>query len=176
MVFDIEQVGEEGLAFKFQIYKDQFEIDQEDCSLNKDVDVNGFLFRVGDDINLKGNVNTELTLECSRCLNQFVYPVDSRMKAHFVPSNHDSNLSGKVELHVSDIDTEVYKDKRIDLTQSIRDRILLMVPVVCLCTDDCKGICPQCGININEGSCECVSDSSIDPRLEVLKNLKNKLT
>ena len=176
MVFDIQKVGDEGLDFKFQIYKDQFKIDQGDCSLNKNVSVDGRLFRVGDDIYLKGNINTELILECSRCLDQFNYPVDSRLKAHFVPSSNNSNLTGEVELHASDIDVEVYKDKRIDLAQSIRDRILLAVPFFCLCMEDCKGICPRCGTYLNERSCECASDSSIDPRLELLKKLKNKLT
>ena len=176
MVFDIEEVGDAGLDFKFQLTKDQFKIDQEDCSLYKDVDVNGHLSRVGDDVYLKGYINTELTLECSRCLDQFVHPVVSRLIAHFVPHSHDSTLTREKELHASDIDTEVYKGKRIDLTQCIRDRILLMVPVICLCVCDCKGICPQCGLDLNERSCECVSDSSIDSRLEVLKKIKNKLT
>ena len=176
MVFDIEKVGDEGLDFKFQIYKDWFEMDQGVCSLNKDVDVNGRLSRMGDDVYLKGNINTELILECSRCLDQFNYPVDSRLKAHFVPSSNNSVLTGEVELHASDIDIEVYKDKRIDLAQSIRDRILLTIPFICLCMDGCKGICPHCGINLNGRSCECASDSSVDPRLGLLKKLKNKLT
>ena len=175
MVFDLEEVGDKGLDFKFQINKGQFKIDQEDCSLNKDVDVNGHLSRLGNDVYLNGNVNTELALKCSRCLDQLLYPIDSKFKAHFVPFDRDSTLMGEVELHVSDIDTEIYKDKRIDLTQSIRDRILLMVPANCLCIADCKGICPRCGIKLNEKTCECASDPSIDPRLAVLKKLKNKL-
>ena len=175
MVFDIEEVGSEGLDFKFQINKNQFEIDQEDCSLNKDIDVNGHLSRLGDDVYLKGNVNTELILKCSRCLDQLVHTVDSILKAHFMPPDHDSTLLREVELRVSDIDTEIYKDKRIDLTQSIRDRILLTIPIICLCMDDCKGICPQCGVKLNERSCECVRDASVDPRLEILKKIKNKL-
>ena len=149
MVFDIQKVSGEGLYFRFQIHKAQFKIDQRGCSLNKNVDVDGRLFRVGDDIYLKGNINTELILECSRCLDQFNYPVDSRLKAHFVPSTNNSILTREVELHASDIDIEVYKDKRIDLTHSIRDRILLAVPFFCLCMEDCKGICPRCGTYLN---------------------------
>ena len=175
MVFDIEMVSDEGLDFKFQIYKDQFEIDQKDYFLNRDVDVNGCLSRIGDDVYLKGNVNTELTLKCSRCLDPLIHIVDSGLKAHFVPSDHAPVSVGEVELHASDIDTEVYENHRIDLTQSILDGILLAIPFVCLCSNDCRGMCPQCGKKINQYSCECAIELFIDPRLEDLKKLKDKI-
>ena len=174
MVFDIEEVGGEGLDFNFQINKDQFEINQADLYVNSDIEVNGCLTRVGDDIYLKGKVVTELVMNCSRCLDLLFHSVDSNLKSHFVPSDHGCVSAGEVELHVSDIDKEVYEDHRIDLTQSIRDGILLAVPVVCLCRDDCKGICSQCGKNLNQGSCKCSNESFVDPRLEVLKDFKNK--
>lgn len=177
MVFDIGEIGDEGLDFEFQIDKDQFLMDQEDCSLSRDMEVSGCLTRVGEDVYLKGEVVTELILNCSRCLDPVTHSVDSKLKAHFVPPDPDSvfDSAGEVELHASDIDTEIYQDRRIDLTQSIRDGILLMVPVICLCRPDCKGMCPQCGKKISPGSCVCSSECSVDPRLEVLKQLKNKL-
>ena len=175
MLFNIEEISDEGLDFKLHIAKSKLEIDEEDCSLNKDVSVSGRLSRLDDDFYLNGNVNTELNLKCSRCLDPLVHPVDGKLKTHFMPPIHDSNINGEVELHLSDIDTETYKEKQIDLTQSIRDRILLTIPVTCLCLDNCRGICPNCGVKLNVSSCGCDSDSSIDPRLEVLKNLKNKL-
>jgi len=176
MVFDLGEIGGEGLGFKFRINKDQFAINQEDCSLNKNIEVGGSLSRVDNNVYLKGNVTTELILRCSRCLDQLISPINSRLKAHFVPSDDDPSSLGEVELRSSDIDTEIYEDKQIDLTQSIRDGILLTVPVMSLCMEDCKGICPQCGINLNQEVCECVSDPCVDPRLEVLKKLKIKLS
>ena len=175
MVFDIAEIGDEGLDIMFQVAKDQFEIDQEDCSLSKDVDVSGHLARVGDDIYLKGKVTTELVLSCSRCLDPLTHSIDSKLKSHFVPPDPDSDATGEVELHASDIDTEVYEGDQIDLTQSVLDGILLTVPVISLCSDNCKGMCPQCGVKLSRGSCDCSNEASIDPRLEVLKQLKNKL-
>ena len=172
MVFDIDVVGDEGLDVKIQVNKDQFEMDQESCSLNKDVAVSGHLTRVGDDVYLQGKVTTELALNCSRCLDPLTHSVDSKLKAHFVPPNPDPDSAGEVELQASDIDTEVYEGHQIDLTQSILDGILLTVPVVCLCSEDCKGMCPQCGMKLNQRSCECASEASVDSRLEVLKQLK----
>ena len=175
MVFDIEEVGGEGLDFNFQINKDQFEINQADLYVNIDIEVNGCLTRVGDDIYLKGKVMTELVMNCSRCLDLLFHSVDSNLKSHFVPSDHGCVSAGEVELHVSDIDKEVYENHRIDLTQSIRDGILLAVPVVCLCSSDCRGLCSNCGENLNQGSCRCLIESVADSRLDILKKLKDKL-
>ena len=175
MIFDIEQVTDEGLSLRFQISKAHFDIDQEGCFFNKNIDVNGCLLRIEDDIYFDGNIKTELVLECFRCLKKYNQPIGGSLKTHFEPFNKDSILTGEVELHVSDIDTEVYRDKKIDLTQSIRDKVLLMIPSICLCMDYCRGICISCGVNANEESCDCKGDLFIDPRLEILKKLKNKL-
>ena len=175
MVFDLEEVSDEGLDFRFQVSKDRFKIDLEDCSLNKNVKVDGWLSRLGDDVYLKGRVSTELTLICSRCLDPLAHIVESKLQAHFLPPDQDPASAREVEVHASDIDTEVYEDQRIDLTQSVRDGILLAVPTICLCKEDCKGICHQCGKKLNQGSCGCLEDSFCDPRMEVLKKIKNKL-
>ena len=84
---------------------------------------------------------TSVVASCSRCLDTLSYPIDSDLKSHFVPSDDRFTSERDVELHASDIDAEVYENQQIDLTQSIRDSILLAVPVICLCKENCKGIC-----------------------------------
>jgi len=174
MEFDVEEIGEEGLSFSLLLNKDQLEIDQKDLSISIDIAVNGSLTRLGDDIFLNGNVVTCVIASCSRCLDTLSFPIDSDFKSHFISSS-DSDLSkNEVELSTSDIDTEVYENQQIDLTQSVRDGILLAVPVICLCADSCKGICSQCGKNLNQGLCNCLNESFVDPRLESLSAFKNK--
>ena len=175
MIFDIEEIGEEGISFSFVLSKDQLEIDQADLSVNVGTTIRGSLARLGDDFYLNANVKTDVVSICSRCLVKFSYPIDCNFKSHFVPSDDSYISSGEVELHLSDIDTEVYENKQIDLSQSVRDGILLAVPVVCLCKEDCKGICFQCGKNLNHSNCKCINESFVDPRLEVLKDIKNKI-
>ena len=174
MIFDTEEIGEEGLSFSFVLNKDQLEIDQADLSVNIDTAIKGSLTRLGDDFYLNANVRTDVVSSCSRCLVKFSYPIDCSFKSHFVPSDGKYISPAEVELHSSDIDTEVYENKKIDLSQSVRDGILLAVPVVCLCKEDCKGICSQCGKNLNHSNCKCINESFVDPRLEVLKDIKNK--
>ena len=64
----------------------------------------------------------------------------------------------------------VVSDERLDLEELLREDILLELPSKYLCSPDCKGLCPKCGKNLNEGDCGCEAEE-IDPRLEVLKSL-----
>ncbi|MBT4375527.1 MAG: DUF177 domain-containing protein [Nitrospina sp.] len=174
MMFGIEEIGDEGLCFSFVLKKDQLEIDQVGLSVNVDITVNGSLNRIDDDVYLKGTIKTSVVASCSRCLDTLSCPIDSGLKAHFVPSDDRFTAVRDVELHASDIDAEVYENQQIDLTQSISDSILLAVPVITLCKDNCKGICFQCGNNLNQGLCKCDIESFADPRLERLKIFKDK--
>jgi len=67
---------------------------------------------------------------------------------------------------------EIDTDK-IDLDEYIRDYAVLAVPMKNLCSEDCKGLCPKCGKNLNEGTCNC-SEENIDPRWESIQKLKTK--
>ena len=143
-------------------------------NVNVDITINGFLTRIDDDVYLKGTVITDVVASCSRCLDTLLYTIDSKLKSHFAPSDDRFTSVRDVELHASDIDAEVYENQQIDLTQSIRDSILLAVPVICLCKEDCKGICSQCGKNLNQGLCKCENEPFKDSRLESLKIFKDK--
>ncbi len=77
------------------------------------------------------------------------------------------------ELQNDQEDDEEYilvPDERLDLDELIREDILLDMPSKFLCSPDCKGLCPTCGKNLNDGPCGCESDD-IDPRLAILKSL-----
>ena len=64
----------------------------------------------------------------------------------------------------------VVSDERLDLNELLREDILLDLPSKYLCSPDCKGLCPKCGKNLNEGDCGC-GTGEVDPRLEILKSL-----
>ena len=152
-----------------------FKIDPEEGVLKKDVCVQGSLSKVGREVILKGSVSTEMEMICSRCLEPLRYKVRSNVSSLYVPGQETDDLDLEVELHASDIEVEYYTDDRIDLTQAVYDQMMLSLPLVRLCKGDCQGICPQCGINRNKNNCQCSDKDSVDPRLAVLKTLKDKL-
>lgn len=87
----------------------------------------------------------------------------------------DVNLSRGVVYELNDEDNDDYivaENMQLDLDELVRTELLLSVPTKLLCSEDCKGICPQCGQNLNLGSCSCTAPT--DPRLDVLRQLLDK--
>lgn len=175
MFFAIDEIPEADFNFSVIEKKENFEIEQPECSLVQDVEVAGTLKKCGTDIYLTGKVKTELKLQCSRCLEPFQFPVNNELKTHFVPKVEPGTEHPEVELTASDIEIEYYDEDRIDINQPVHDQILLALPFVAVCQKDCKGLCAACGKNLNKGLCGCDNEGPVDPRLEVLRSLKEKL-
>jgi uncharacterized protein len=125
-----------------------------------------------DRFRLAGTARTELELSCSRCLEPFRMPFDGAIDVRYLPA---SEMSAEDEREVAeeDLDTSYYRDDQIDLNELLREQFYLALPMKPLCTEDCKGICPQCGTNRNTAPCDCTPHWE-DPRLAGLKQLLNK--
>ncbi len=121
---------------------------------------------------LEGTVKTELELSCSRCLEPFRMPVDAPFDLRFLPASEMATEEER-ELHDEDVETSYYRDDQIDLNELMREQFYLALPMKPLCREDCKGLCPQCGTNLNTGTCDC-STEWVDPRLAALRNLKTR--
>lgn len=175
MIFDIEEIYEEGLNFDVLEPKAHFKMDSPDCVLAEDVKVQGKLEKSGQLIRCQGSLQTKLSVGCTRCLANFSFTVNARLSVHFIPRVEKANMAGETELTDQDVEQEFYEEGRIDLSPPVRDLILLSLPQVRLCREDCAGLCPGCGANLNENKCGCNGKDSCDPRLEVLQQLKDKL-
>ncbi|MEO7157527.1 MAG: DUF177 domain-containing protein [Vicinamibacterales bacterium] len=117
-----------------------------------------------------GHLTGEVELGCSRCIEPFTMPVASDFDLWYVP-RLDTVAEGEKEVEEDDLATAFYADDQIDLGQLIMEQFHLALPMKPLCDKACKGLCPQCGTNLNTGSCDCTQEW-IDPRLEALKKLK----
>ena len=107
---------------------------------------------------VQGTIQTSGMYTCSRCLS----PVS-------VDRNETLSEVYGTEAELPE-DVLPYNGEYIDLTETIRETLILSEPMRVLCRPDCKGLCPQCGANLNDGPCSCPTDK-IDPRLEVLAQL-----
>ena len=125
-----------------------------------------------DKFRLVGHLRTELELSCSRCLEPYRFPVDADFDQRYLPSSAaSSDLESEVQ--EDDLETSYYSDDQIDLGELIREQFYLALPMKPLCRDDCRGLCPQCGTNLNTGTCDCAPVWE-DPRLAALKAIKEK--
>jgi uncharacterized protein len=121
---------------------------------------------------VRGHVNGELQLTCGRCLEPFTMPVAGTFDLRYVPRSENVG-EGEREVGEDDLTTAFYDDDQIDLSELISEQFHLALPMKPLCAEDCKGLCPQCGTNLNTGTCNC-TDTWEDPRLAPLKALTQK--
>ncbi len=175
MIFEVDEIPEGGLNVDFFVKKEQLQIDQPECYLAENVKIKAKLKRIEHEVFFTGELQTLLQVICNRCLKSFSLPVDNKIQVHFVPQVKEPSPGSEVEIKETDIEKEVYQEDWIDLRGPVRDQVLLDLPLIRLCQKGCKGICPVCGNDFNAKQCECRNEEEIDPRLAVLKNLKDKL-
>jgi uncharacterized protein len=125
--------------------------------------------RTGVQYRLVGRAGTRLQLTCSRCLEGYELPVDAPFDVLYMPQAANAG-EGEIEIEEDDLDTAYYRDDVIDLGQLVREQFYLAVPMKPLCTELCRGLCPECGTNLNTGSCSC-RHAWEDPRLAALRSL-----
>ncbi len=125
------------------------------------------------DIRVKGKLDTSLEVLCARCLDPVVHPVERSFDLLYRPLGIDS---GHAELSVTDAEAEIgyYENRGLLLEDTLREQVLLALPLKTLCRIDCKGLCPHCGKNLNEAQCNCV-DAVEDARWSALKDIRDKL-
>ena len=120
-----------------------------------------------------GHLAGEIELACSRCLEPFTLPVATDFDLRYVPRTENVG-EGEKEVEEDDLTTAFYEDEQIDLAHLIMEQFHLAMPMKPLCTE-CKGLCPQCGTNLNTGACDC-SPKWEDPRLAALKVMRGLKT
>lgn len=119
---------------------------------------------------LNGAIETVIHMTCSRCLETAILPVSAPFRYTLVPATPEESRE-EIELSEEDLEYGYYEGDIVDCDPLIYEQIVLQIPIKVLCMEDCRGLCPGCGTNLNLGACNCPSDR-IDERLAVLKKLK----
>ncbi|HEV8381668.1 MAG TPA: DUF177 domain-containing protein [Dehalococcoidia bacterium] len=137
-----------------------------DVTFQEPVVVRGRLQSSGEDrFYWQGTARTVVAGECRRCLTPVRTPLQVEIGALF--TQHPDALDDADSYPVASDATE------IDVTPAVREELVLAAPRYVLCSDDCKGLCHQCGKDLNAGACGCVP---VDARWQPLKALKDKLS
>jgi uncharacterized protein len=122
--------------------------------------------------NVTGRIKTRLELACGRCLEPYEIPVDAAFELRYVPQSQNVGEDER-EIGEDDLTTAYYKDGVLDIGELLREQVQLALPMKPLCSDACRGLCPQCGTNLNRTECGC-APAWEDPRLAPLKSLLTK--
>lgn len=127
----------------------------------------------GSDIVVKVSVTADMTVPCSRCLEPTPLAIFGELRYLFTlgssrgGEDDDEDEEDDGDIEVIELDENA---REIDLGLCVWETLLLNLPERALCRDDCRGICPYCGTDLNKGTCSCVSEVR-DPRFDVLKGL-----
>jgi uncharacterized protein len=125
------------------------------------------------DIRIHGRLATRLELSCARCLEPVMQDVKREFDLLYRPQGADA---GRDEMSVTDAEAEIsyYEGEGILLDDVVREQVLLAAPLKVTCREDCKGLCPHCGTNLNQGQCSCAVAQE-EPRWAALKEIRSKL-
>jgi uncharacterized protein len=145
-----------------------FDLDIDHIQIAEDLEVSDLsgmvrLTRTTEGILTQGEITGLTQSLCARCLDEIAQPLTVTM----------SDLFSYPPSTAPDPNLTVPESGLLELTPHVREYFLLAAPMQPICREDCKGLCPECGGNLNEESCE-HPKSDIDPRFEALKSLISK--
>jgi uncharacterized protein len=191
MLLDISRLRTAAQDVNRQIEPEAFADLKDDFKVVGTTDVVGTVRREkGTTVILEVRVSSVIEVTCSRCLEPFTVPVYVDVTTRFVSpedfakvteetaartgrlkagdAGEDEDEAGGAE-HV--LGLAEYRDAKIDLGEVVREQLYLALPMKPLCREDCKGLCPVCGVNRNRETCTCQQEW-VDPRMAALKEWK----
>ena len=141
-------------------------IDGINWSCSKNIKLNVEVQTTGDDFLVRMTVEADVDLICDRCAETFSRKINGKVQTLFT-SGSTEGLNGEGgDLRSIDVSANT-----LDLSQEMIDGLQFGIPEKILCDSTCRGLCPHCGVNLNETSCQCQDDQT-DPRWEALKNIR----
>lgn len=169
MIIDLTTLEKSPFEFDVRIVPEEIDLELSYARLKKYAEVRGVLTRHIVQTDVDGNIHTELEIKCTRCLHKIERTFEIAFETAWVAPENFSDAE-ELELTKEDLDVSIVENNQINLAEIVREQILLNLPEKILCAEDCQGLCPQCGVNLNLMNCSCLSEK--DSRLIILESLK----
>ena len=170
MRIELDRLEEQGGKFSRTCEIGELSLNDNEVLLVEPAEVSGRVRREGKEVELCGELHAKIETACDRCLKPVELSIRAEFKERFVPavSWRDEQQH---ELQEEDLNLAVFDGEAIELDDLVREEMLLAMPAHVLCREECKGLCPVCGIDRNRSSCQCETVES-DSRWEGLENLR----
>ena len=167
MYIDLTKLSD---GFKKFDEKIEVELNEESARILEPIRIFGQLKKGIVQVDIEGEIEANIEMECSRCLSPIESLLEIPYKVGYITEEHYTKEKER-ELHGDELELAIYDGEKIDLTELAAEQILLNVPTQFFCQENCQGLCPKCGANLNTNSCSCET-KEIDPRWSALKKLK----
>ena len=167
----LDAVQDEPLSFAAPLHLGVAAFDREPLKEISPLEISGEVLRIDGGYALSARLVYGGELECSRCLAAYPFREDETFSLVLYP--RQKVPEGEVELARDDLDALYYDDPVVPLAPIAEERVQMALPMKPLCRPDCKGLCAECGKDLNQGPCGC-AHASVDPRWEALRALKEE--
>ena len=144
-----------------------------DCDQEVPVEASLRAYIDGKEVYITGKITTGINVQCSRCLEQFRSVIDADVNITYLPGDGTVKTEDNKELAEEELNVSYYAGDSIDISNLVSELVAVNIPIKPLCSDDCKGLCTKCGVNLSEEHCDC-KEEMIDERWMILKKLKNE--
>ena len=179
LILHVEQLKDKEFHHEFEESPQVFPIINEmekkqECQFLKPLNIRLKAFRVRELYEVQGTLRTSIRLPCSRCLKDFDTPMASDFELTYtkeMPGLMDVFDEEEIEVRVEEIGMIYFKGEEINLQQGIQEQVVMAFPLQPLCDENCKGLCPNCGSDLNQGDCGCEREAASN-KFAILKNLK----
>ena len=128
------------------------------------------LRNTGEHVLARGRLRTIAIVECSRCLRKHHEDIEFDFCEDCALTQIDEPISYAAELDDEPVPVPILNDRMVDLSELVRQLLIVHLPSYSVCSPECRGLCPHCGADLNEGACGC-EDDTLDPRLAPLRDL-----
>jgi uncharacterized protein len=173
MKIQVQDIPSEGLHLSYEVDPAEWDLKEKGHSLLDPAQVVLDVLRQGEgDVYVSGELSAQVQGECSRCVKPIALPIQSRFDLEYLPSPREFSTA-EVSLSSHALDLNFYQGDEIDVDDELMGQCLLAVPMYALCQSECRGLCPQCGVNLNKVNCQCHSEP-VDLRWAALNNFKYK--
>jgi len=162
----LDEIPEGSSNLDLECSPEEIDLEYEDVSFISNVIINLSLFRQITTIFIKAITSVDAEIECSRCLEQVSIKLEAISQVQYSP------LPKIAYDQIEAIGIGYYTDEYINLSDEIRESLLLELPMTVLCSEDCEGLCPQCGQNLNRAKCDCSKSEALsDNKVSVFAKL-----
>lgn len=151
LVFDMKDFRHEDFkAYEALVPPASLSLDYEEADFIKPLSCAVQLFRQGDDnVYVTADIETEISVECRRCITPFAVDIATKLELLFSISRESPEES--------EADERYYDGETVDISEDVRQMLVLEIPAWALCSETCEGLCPVCGAELNSDGCSCES-------------------
>lgn len=181
MLIRVEDIEDDGLFLEFGEKPETFPALQETiesgaADFKAPLHVRLRAIRVGEIVELEGTVESRIGVSCSRCLREFETPLIASFAVAFARGYGERPLAEgeeeEVEISAEEMGLIPFQGDEIDLRVMLQEQVITGLPLRPLCNEACRGLCPQCGKDLNEGECGCSAPDEFPSRFSKLKDFK----